>query len=160
MCFPYFEAGELNRAIPHLRKALELDRNFHHSRVLLAFCYHLSGKTSEASVEFQTLGQLAPDLPIALGALGYFYGVTGRPEDARKMLGELDQMVRKRYVPSWARAIVYIGLGQKSPALDWLEKGCEEHDGWMWTLSRDPWYDPLRKEPRFQALLKKVGPNK
>ena len=160
MCFPYFEAGELDRAIPPLRKALELDRNFHQSRVLLAFCYHLSGKAAEAAVEFQTLGQLAPDLPLALGSVGYFCAVTGRPEDARKLVSELDQMARKRYVPSWARAIVYIGLGQKSPALDWLEKGCEEHDGWMWTLSRDPWYDPLRKEPRFQALLKKVGPNK
>ena len=51
-------------------------------------------------------------------------------------------------------------LGPEEPALDWLEKGCEEHDGWMWTLSRDPWYDPLRNEPRFQALLKKIGPNK
>ena len=58
------------------------------------------------------------------------------------------------------RAIIYIGLDQKSAALDWLEKGCEEHDGSMWTMRRDPWYAPLRNEPRFQALLRKIGPNK
>ena len=54
-------------------------------------------------------------------------------------------------------AIVYLGLGQKNEALDWLEKAVRERDGWMWTLNVDPWFDPLRSELRFQALLKKVG---
>ncbi len=38
----------------------------------------------------------------------------------------------------------------------WLEKACQEHDGWMWALKVDPWYDPLRHEPRFQKLVKMV----
>ena len=156
----YFVSRQPNRAIPHFRKALDLNRNFHSARLLLAFSCQLSGKSTEAAAEFQRLAQLAPDLPIAQGALGYFYAVTGRHEDARKVLAGLDPLARKRYVTHWARVIIYIGLGQKSLALDWLEKACEEHDGWIWSLSRDPWYDPLRKEPRFQALLKKVGPNK
>ena len=66
----------------------------------------------------------------------------------------------ERYVPPWARAIVYIGLGQKSRALDRLEKGYQEHDGWIWTMSRDVWYRSLRDEPRFIALSRKIGPGK
>ena len=75
-------------------------------------------------------------------------------------MNDLDELARKRYVTHWARAIVYIGLGEKSAALYWLEKACEEHDGWMWTLNTDPWYAPLRNEPRFRALVRKIGTGK
>jgi TolB-like protein/Flp pilus assembly protein TadD len=152
----YWGSDRIDQAIPHFRKALELDRNFHNARMLLAFSYQLTGKSAEAAAEFQTLAQLAPDWPWVRGTLGYFYAVTGRPAEAGKALAELNQLARKRYVPPWARAIIHIGLGQKSRALDWLEKGCAEHDGWMWTLNVDPWYISLRDEPRFQALVKKV----
>jgi serine/threonine-protein kinase len=153
----YFESGQFNRAIPHLRKALELDRNLHMSRHELGLSYLWTGKTAEALAEHQILAQLAPNLPWVQGALGYFYALTGRHADAKNVLTGLDQLARKRYVPCWARAIVYLGLGQKSAALDWLEKAVEEHDGWIWDLNVCPWYDSLRNEPRFQVLLKKVG---
>ena len=153
-------SGKFDRAIPHLRKALELDPKFYNSRLLLAFSLHLSGKSAEAAVEFDALARLAPDVPIAQGAVGYFHAVSGRPEEAKKVLAGLDQMAGARYVAPWARAIVYIGLGQSSLALDWLEKGVEEHDGWMWTLPCDPFYATLSGEPRFQTLVKRVRPNK
>ena len=153
----YWDSRQFDRAIPHFRKALELDRSFHFSRHLLGLAYLWTGMPVEALAEFQALAQLAPDLPWVQGALGYFYALTGRPEEARKALADLDQLASKRYVTHWARAIIYLGLGQKSVALDWLEKAVEEHDGWMWDINVCPWYDPLRNEPRFQALLKKVG---
>ena len=82
--------------------------------------------------------------------------IASDPETIERFSNEL-KLARQRYVTNWARAIVYVGLGQRSSALDWLEKACEEHDGWMWTLNVDPWYYPLRNEPRFQALLKNSG---
>ena len=153
----YFESGQFDQAIPHLRKALELDRDLHVSRHELGLSYLWTGKTAEALAEHQILAQLAPNLPWVQGALGYFFALTGRPAEARKALADLDQLASKRYVPCWARAIVYLGLGQKSLALDWLEKACEEHDGWMWDLNVCPWYGSLRNEPRFKVLLKRVG---
>jgi len=153
----YFVSRQFDRAIPNFRKALELDSNFHTTRTFLGFAYLRTGKSAEALAEFQTLAQWAPDLPWVQGSLGYFFALTGRHADAKNVLSGLDQLARKRYVPCWARAIVYIGLGQKISALDWLEKAVEEHDGSIWWINVDPWYDSLRNEPRFQELLKKVG---
>ena len=128
---------------------------------LLHFSERISHDSRHDPVRLpQALARLAPDMPFALGGVGYFHAVSGRPEEAKKVLVGLDQMAGARYVTPWARAIVYIGLGQSSLALDWLEKGVEEHDGWMWTLPCDPWYAPLSGEPRFQALVKRVRPNK
>jgi len=160
LAYTYSLSSRDDQAITQFRKALELDRNFHLSRLHLAFSYRFVGKAAEAAAEFQMLAQLAPDLPYVQGALGYFYAVTGRSAEAQRVLADLDRLARERYVTHWARAIVYIGLGQNGLALDWLEKACEERDGWIWALSVEPWYAPLRKEPRFQALLKKIGPNK
>ena len=153
----YWGSDRFDLAIPLLRKALELDGNFHTSRYLLGWSYLLTGKPAEALAEFQTIEQSAPDLPWVQGSLGYLYGVTGHPAEARKILAKLDELSRKRYVTRTAQALVYLGLGQKDVALDWLEKACEEHDGYMWTLNVDAWNVPLRNEPRFQALLKKIG---
>jgi adenylate cyclase len=156
----YWSSAKFDLAMPLFRKALELDRNFHQSRLLLGMSYFLTGKSAEALAEFQTIEQLSPGLPWVKGAIGYLFGVTGRSAEAKKVLAELDQLSRKRYVTRWAQAMVYLGLGKKDIALDWLEKACEEHDGWMWTINVDPWYAPLRNEPRFQALVKKVGINR
>ena len=71
-------------------------------------------------------------------------------------MADLDQLSRRRYVSCFMRAYVCLGLGQKDAALDWLEKACEERDGNMPVLKVDPGFTPLRNEPRFQALLKKV----
>jgi serine/threonine-protein kinase len=157
MGWTYFDSAKFDPAMILFRKALELDPNFHSSRNLLGWSYLLTGKPAEALAEFQTIEQSAPDLPWVQGSLGYLYGVTGRPADARNVLAKLDQISRKRYVTHWARAIIYLGLGQKDSALDWLEKACEDHDGWMWDMHAQPWWAPLRNEPRFQAIVKKIG---
>ena len=153
----YWEFRQFDRAIPHFRKALELDRNFYYSRNLLGLAYLWTGKRAEAKAEFQALAQAAPDLPWVQGALGYFYSLTGRPEEAGKALANLDRLADTRYVTHCARAMIYVGLDQKSLALDWLEKAVDDHDGWMWDINVTPWWDPLRNEPRFQALVKKMG---
>jgi serine/threonine-protein kinase len=152
----YFESYQFDQAIPQFHKALELDRNFHMSRNLLGWAYQLSGKSAEAAAEFQTLARLAPDVPYIQASLGCFYASTGRSEEAKKVLADLEKLAHKRYVSQGARALVYLGLGQKSVALDWLEKGFQDHDNQMWSLSFDPLYAPLRNEPRFQSLVKKV----
>ena len=97
------------------------------------------------------------DLPIYDGCLGYSYGILGDRAKAEQVLTHLNELAKQRYVSPQALITVYVGLGEKSTALDWLEKSYEDQDIACWYLKVDPVYDSLRNEPRFQALLKKLS---
>ena len=77
---------------------------------------------------------------------------------AGQILRDFEILAKQRYVSPSARMVVYLGLGEKEKALDWLEKCYADRDTQTWFLKVDPLYDSLRNEPRFQALLKKSGP--
>lgn len=149
-------AGDPAKGIPHLRRALELDRNFLQARTWLGWTYLFTGKTNEALLEFQSLLPLDPDSPWPIARLGCAYGFAGRRADALAQLAALEAQARRRPIAPGARALVYVGLGQHDAALDWLEKACDERASWMVWLKVDPLLVPLRKEPRFQALMKRV----
>ncbi len=108
----------------------------------------------------ELVAQLAPEWPTAQSFLGYVYGLTGRRAEAMKVLANLDELARKRYVGPVAQTFVYLGQGEKHLALDWLEKASEDRLPEMIWLKVDPALAPLRNEPRFQALIKRVGLDK
>ncbi len=95
--------------------------------------------------------------PIPLGGLGNALALTGDRAGAEKVLDELLGMSKDRYVRALHPAIVYIGLGQKDQALDCLERAYREHDLELGLTLIDFRYDSLRSEPRYTALLKKMG---
>ena len=66
-------------------------------------------------------------------------------------------MAKRQYVNTTAFASIYLGLGEKEKALDWLEKSYEDQESACWYLTVEPVYDSVRNEPRFQAILKKLG---
>jgi hypothetical protein len=72
------------------------------------------------------------------------------------MLRELEEMARRQYVNSTAFADIYLGLGEKEKALDWLEIAYENQESACWYLKVDPIYDSVCDEPRFQALVQRV----
>ena len=80
----------------------------------------------------------------------------GRTKDAERILTDLNQLENRRYVTRFAPAYVSFGLDQKNAALDWLEKAYEDRDSNLPYLNSLREWDPLRNEPRFQALVKKV----
>jgi tetratricopeptide (TPR) repeat protein len=97
------------------------------------------------------------DDPWIVGTLGLAYAQSGDKAEARKVLEELQQRAKKRNVtPYWFGAI-YMGLGEKEEALHWMEKAYEERSAWMCFIKMDPMLDPLRKEPRFQELLRRMN---
>jgi len=153
----YWVSGQFDRAIPHLRRALELDRNLSAARRSLGLSYLSIGKKSEALAELKTGVQLAPGSPWNQSTLGYAYGVTGQRTEALQAVASLSQLAKTRYIPPSAWVYVNLGLGQKEDVLDWLERACEERDGWIIGIIEEPYLAPLRTEPRFQALLKKMG---
>jgi serine/threonine-protein kinase len=93
----------------------------------------------------------------SIAALGAAYALAGRPDAATRCLAELETAARTRYVSSALPAQVWLGLGRSEEALSCLERAAEQHAAEMVWLAVRPTWAPLRDEPRFQALLRRVG---
>jgi Flp pilus assembly protein TadD len=151
----YF-ARRYDEAIAQVRSTLELDPNNAFAHSLWGWCLMGKGNTAAAIAEFEKAKTL-DDLPWYDGNLGYAYAISGDRAKAEQVLTHLDDVAKQRYVLPQARVYVYLGLGEKSEALDWLEKYYDAQDFACWLLKVDPVYDSVRHEPRFRALLKKLG---
>jgi hypothetical protein len=93
-----------------------------------------------------------------LGALGGAFASWGKEDEARKMLHELQELARRKYVSQVFVAAIHAGLGENGPALDCLERAYEERCPWLVRcLVADQRLDPLRDDERFRSLLSRVG---
>ena len=144
-------------AIASIQKTLELDPNFGLERRSLGQVYEQLEMYDGAIRELQHAVDLSGGHPVDLSALGHAYAVSGRREKALQVVQKLRELSSKRYVSGFDVALVYVGLGEKDKAMDWLDKAYQEHSGWMLHLKVDPRLDPLRSDPRFQDLLRRVG---
>ena len=81
----------------------------------------------------------------------------GKRGEALKILDELKQLSKRRYVAAYSVAAVYAGLGEKEQAFAWLEKAAEERSAMLPFVRVRPWFDPLRSDPRFQDLLRRMN---
>src|SRR5262249_39061655 len=93
----------------------------------------------------------------AIGALGYVYAVSGRKEEAQRVLEELREMSKRRYISAYTIAIVYAGLGEADPAFEWLSKAYEERAQSLIFLKVNPRLHSLRSDPRFADLVRRIG---
>jgi hypothetical protein len=73
------------------------------------------------------------------------------------VLEQLKELSKRAYVPAYAMVDIYTGLGEKEEAFTWLEKAYEQHCSWLVWLKVDPELDPLRSDPRFQHLLRRMN---
>jgi adenylate cyclase len=150
-----YHARRYDDAIVQIKKTLELDPASTLGRHLLGCCLLWKGDTAGAIAEFQR-SKIMVTGAWYQGLLGYAYAISGDRLNAEQILRELEQMAKRRYVNSTAFADIYLGLGEKEKALDWLEKSYEDQESACWYLKVDPIYDSVRNEPRFQALVQKV----
>jgi tetratricopeptide (TPR) repeat protein len=159
-------AGRTALAIEQLRKAIELDPQFILAHWLLG-CAHASGARYEAALpELETAVELSHRLPWMVAALAAGYAEGGRTEDARRLLEELRVRASREYVRAFHLAAVCAALGETEEAFVWLEKAYEERDVTLPLLREGSHLPatslmtlpvPLRSDPRYQALLRKVG---
>jgi adenylate cyclase len=149
-------ARRFDEAIAQARKTLVLDPNYAWAHLTLGWSLHWKGDAAGALAALQMAQSLDPD-PWNIGSFGYALAVSGEREKARQILRDFETLAKQRYVAPGASMVVYLGLGEKDKALDWLEKCYADRDPRLWFLKVDPVYDNLRDEPRFQAVLKKVG---
>jgi Flp pilus assembly protein TadD len=95
--------------------------------------------------------------PGPLGALALAYARGGRREDARRVLDELTRTAKTTYVPPAAFVTAHIAVGDVDGAFLWLERAYAERSNLMRSLKVTPVLDPLRADPRFADLLRRVG---
>jgi Flp pilus assembly protein TadD len=111
----------------------------------------------QAQQAYQSILAFAPHDPALLALLGHVYAVSGKTEAARDIISQLQQMSGSKYVPSLYVALIHIGLVEKDQAFAWLDKAYEERCDFLVYLPTDPMADPLRSDPRFLALLGRLG---
>ena len=150
-------AGRNDEALTRLQKALELDPNFWVSHLMLGKVYAQQRKYPEAIAEFTKAKELSHGNSEAIGSIGYVEALAGDKEKARAVLDELKALSSQRYIPPSNVGLVYNGLGNQSEALSSLERACDERDARVTLLKVDPRWDSLRGNPRFVAILKRIG---
>jgi len=148
-----FLARQYDRSIAASQKTLELDPDFAVAHMIMGLSYVQKGMYQEAISALQK----AKDQPDSRALLGYAFAVAGREKEARKILDDLGQESKQKYVASAPVAIAYIGLGDKNRAIELLEKAFDERLWEMGMLKINPVFDPLRSDPRFERLVKLVG---
>jgi TolB-like protein/Flp pilus assembly protein TadD len=145
-----------DQAVEQERKTLALDDHFAPAHWGLGLALEQKGKFAEAIAESQKATTLDAH-PVYLAALGHAYGVAGRRGEARAALGKLVQLSKERDIAWNEVAVVYAGLGEKDKALATLDAAYKRHDGQLNWLKVDPRLDPLRSDPRFEDLLRRMN---
>jgi TolB-like protein/Tfp pilus assembly protein PilF len=154
-----YRARRYDDAITQMRKTLEMDPSFYYTHWNLGSALAAKGALGPAIEEYQKARSLNDD-PSMLGFLGRVLAVSGNKTEAMKILEQLNTISKQRYVSAYSFALVYLGLGDKQEALRYLERGYEDRAGELLRyINVEPILDPLRGDPRFEALVQKVvGP--
>ena len=151
-------AGRNNEAIEEFRKTLELDPNFALAHERLGVALAQESMYEEAIVELEKAISLSAGTVSHLSFLGYVYGVAGRKGEAERWLDQLQERSKQSYVPASSIALTYMGLGRKDEAFGWLERSYQAQDPLLTiSVNNEPMFDPLRDDPRFQDLLRRMN---
>jgi TolB-like protein/Flp pilus assembly protein TadD len=148
---------DYNEAIRSYGELFELDPLFPKTFSALGRAYMHLGRYDEAIDAFHKALALSEQSSTIHGALGQAYAMAGRTDEARQKLLGLTALAEHSHVPATCFAVIHIGLGENSVALDYLEMGAARRDLSLATLKVHPAYDPIRTEPRFEALLRRIG---
>ncbi len=152
----YF-AGKRDQAVEQCFKTLELDLNFGVARWHLGLALVQAERFEEAIAELNKAVALSGGSPLMKAALGHAYAVSGRRGEAMKILTELVKLAERSYVSASEIAAIYAGLGERDRTMAWLEKAAEERAFHLVYLKVRPEFAPLRSDPRFADLLRRVG---
>jgi TolB-like protein/Tfp pilus assembly protein PilF len=152
----HLSARQYDKAIEQLHKVLEIGPNFSRAHFLLAIAYEEKGEFSKAIAEFQRTGELAAT-PVVTGFLGYAYAMAGRKHEALKVLAHVSRESKRSYVPPFSLALIYAGLGQRTEALEWLQRACVEQSRWRGWLKFTPELDSLCSDSDFVEFLQRAG---
>src|SRR6266436_4102179 len=150
-------AREFEQAIEQAHKTLELDPNFAISYELLGEVYVSGGMYREGLPELEKYSVLSRGRAMSLALLGYAHARLGERSQALRVLRQLEAASKQSYTPAFSFAVVYAGLGEKDQAFASLEKAYGERTSRLGYLKVEPLWDPLRTDPRFADLVRRIG---
>jgi DNA-binding SARP family transcriptional activator len=153
----YIYARQYDLAVEQLRKTLELDPGYGLAHWYLGIAYEQKGLYPEAATEFRKSVEFLKGNLIVEANMGHYYAVSGQRKKAQKIIDKLQELSKQRYVSSYEIALIHLGLGEKEQAFGRLERAYQEHSDMLVYLNFEPRLDPLRGDPRFQDLLRRVG---
>ena len=151
--FISFLGRQYDDAILASQKTLELDPNFAVAHMIIGLSY-VQKKMYEQGISELQKASANPD---SRALLGYAYAVAGKRTEGRKILIELEHSATEKYVSPFPIAVAYTGMGEKDRAFAALEKAYEERSWGMGMLRVNPVFDPIRSDPRFASLVRRVN---
>ena len=149
----YF-ARRYDEAIEQYRKALELDPDFPVAHQALGMALERKGAWPEAIAEFRKAAALAGGSAGSLASLGHAYALAGDGPQARAQLQRLAELSARRYVPAIYPALVWLGLGDRERAAEWLAKARQQRPEYLIYAPYDPQLDSFRTNRRLASLLR------
>ena len=152
----FYYARDYDRAIEQLRGVLEMDPAFPHAH-MIEFAYAGKGMYAEALADIEDGKRMMGSGPWYWSAKARIYGLWGRKAQALDALQKLKEMSKKSSLDAAPMAWAHLEIGHREEGLKWLEKAYEQRSNSMTALKVDPTYDSLRKDARFQELLRRVG---
>ncbi len=150
-------AGMYDQEMEQCRKTLEMDPSFPLAHACLCDSYKNKRMYKEAVAEMQKAIDLSGGSVVWVSALAHTYALAGRRDEATKILNELKARSKREFVSPILFAYIYAGLGDKDQAFAWLEKAYEERSDVVGGLKVGRQLDPLRSDPRFQDLLRRMN---
>jgi adenylate cyclase len=164
LAWHYLYARQYDQALEQIEKTVEMDKNFAQTYPWLGLILEQKGRYAEAIAAFQNAIRLFPGgSSIAEAELAHTYAVSGNREEAQKIIADLQELAKTKYVSSFQIAAIYAGLyasparTEKDQAFAWLEKAYEERSDGLVNLNADQRFDSLRSDPRFQDLARRIG---
>jgi len=160
--FCYVDARRYPEAITQFRKAAELDPSLPLPHIGLAVAYELSGQREQAITEYHKAYDLGQHTDTPAGwtdLLAHSYVLKGERAKALQLLDQFKALEQRGEAQAFLVALVYVSLGDKNQAIEWLQRSYENKEfNFIAYINVNPLLDPLRGDPRFEALAEKVIP--
>jgi eukaryotic-like serine/threonine-protein kinase len=150
----YLYARQYDNSLEQAKKTYDLDPSFIGAKNWLVHAYEMKGRYAESLALSEKT--LASDYEL-LADLVYGYAKTGRRREAEDVISRWKDLAKKKYISNYWLAIAYAALGEKDAAFSELEKAYQERDWFFQRLRSDPFMDPLRDDPRFKDLVRRLG---
>jgi len=152
-----FGTAGYDEAIGLARKDVQANPKNAWAHVTLGMAYEQKFLIKEAIVEFQNALDNWKESFLPLAGLGHAYGIAGKRREAQEILEKLLEKSKQSYVSAYDIAAVYIGLGERDQAFEWLSKALAERSGFLVYIKCDHRFDVLRSDPRFLELMRKMN---
>ena len=149
--------NDYDASIENSLKIIELDPTFGPAYEYLAFSYLKKGRNAEAIAAAEKAVALTNGAAITLGDLGYVYAAAGRRAEAIDKIKELEEKYTRKQAVGQYVAAIYVGLGDKNKAFEWLEKDFQARNGKLTEIRWQIQFESLRDDPRYKDLLKRIG---